>query len=73
MKSKNIPADIRKKSIKEAQSEIKQIIEKLDNIETNLEESIESYTRMTYLNNHIQNLFRQKAKEINLKKIKKKK
>ena len=30
MKSKNIPADIRVKSIKEAQNEIKQILEKLD-------------------------------------------
>ena len=31
MKSKNIPADIRAKSIKEAQNEIKEIIEKLCN------------------------------------------
>ncbi len=30
MKSKNIPADIRAKSIKEAQNEIKEIIEKLE-------------------------------------------
>ena len=73
MKSKNIPADIREKSIKEAQNEIKQIVEKLDNTETNLEESMESYTRMMYLNNHIQNLFKQKAKEIKLKNISKKK
>ena len=73
MKSKNIPADIREKSIKEAQNEIKQIIEKLDNTDTNLEESMESYTRMMYLNNHIQNLFKQKAKEIKLNKMSKKK
>ena len=32
MKSKNIPADIRSKSIKEAQNEIKDIIAKLENI-----------------------------------------
>ena len=31
MKSKNIPADIRAKSIKEAQNEIKELIEKLEN------------------------------------------
>ena len=31
MNSKKIPADISKKSIKEAQSEIKMIIEKLEN------------------------------------------
>ena len=64
MKSKNIPADIRAKSIKEAQNEIKQIIEKLENTETNLEVSIEQYDRMMQLNYHIQNQFRQKANEI---------
>ena len=40
MKSKNIPADIKSKSIKEAQNEIKEIITNLENKETNLEESI---------------------------------
>ena len=64
MKSKNIPADIRTKSIKEAQNEIKQIIEKLENTETNLENSIEQYERMMQLNYHIQDQFRQKANEI---------
>ena len=63
MKSKNIPADIRAKSIKEAQNEIKEIIEKLENTETNLEDSIERYDRMNQLNTHIQDKFRQKAKE----------
>ena len=64
MKSKNIPADIRAKSIKEAQNEIKEIIEKLENAETNLEDSIEWYNRMNQLNNHIQDKFREKANEI---------
>ena len=64
MKSKNIPADIRTKSIKEAQNEIKQIIEKLENTETNLEDSIEQYNRMIQLNYHIQDQFRQKSIEI---------
>ena len=64
MKSKNIPADIRTKSIKEAQNEIKEIIEKLENTETNLEDSIEQYDRMMQLNYHIQDQFRQKANEI---------
>ena len=64
MKSKNIPADIRAKSIKEAQNEIKEIIEKLENAETNLEDSIEWYDRMNQLNIHIQDKFRQKANEI---------
>ena len=64
MKSKNIPVDIRAKSTKEAQNEIKQIIEKLENTETNLENSIEQYNRMIQLNYHIQDQFRQKANEI---------
>ena len=64
MKLKNIPADIRAKSIKEAQNEIKQIIEKLENTEVNLEDSIEQYDRMMQLNFHIQDQFRQKANEI---------
>tara|TARA_B100001769_G_C21582455_1_gene329348 strand:+ start:52 stop:285 length:234 start_codon:yes stop_codon:yes gene_type:complete len=64
MKSKNIPADIRAKSIKEAQKEIKEIIEKLENTETNLEDSIEWYNRMNQLNAHIQDQFKEKANEI---------
>ena len=64
MKSKNIPVDIRAKSTKEAQNEIKQIIEELENTETNLEDSIEHYNRMIQLNYHIQDKFRQKANEI---------
>ena len=64
MKSKNIPVDIRTKSIKEAQNEIKQIIEKLENTKINLEDSIKQYNRMIQLNHHIQDQFRQKANEI---------
>ena len=75
MKSKNIPADISKKTIKEAQNEINEIIEKLEDRETNLENVVEHYNRMIQLNYHIQDQFRQKAKEIqqsNLNKNKKK-
>ena len=64
MKSKNIPADIRAKTIKEAQKEINDIIENLENKETKLETSIEKYNRMMQLNNHIQDKFKEKAKEI---------
>ena len=64
MKSKNIPSDIKEKSIKEAQNEIKDIIANLENTDTNLEESIGKYTRMVQLNNHIQDQFRRKLKEI---------
>ena len=73
MNSKNIPADIRAKSIKEAQNEIKEIIEKLENTETNLEDSIEQYNRMMQLNYHIQDQFKQKAKEIRQSTLRKKK
>ena len=70
MKSKNIPVDIRSKSIKEAQNEIKEIILKLENSDTDLENSMEQYNRMMQLNYHIQNQFRQKANEIRQSKSK---
>ena len=73
MKSKNIPADIRTKSIKDAQNEIKDTIQRLEKSTTNLEESMHHYNRMLLLNRHIQELFKLKAKEIKNNKFKKKK
>jgi len=64
MKSKNIPADIKIKSIKEAQSEIKQIISNLEDSDTNLEESMDKYNRMMHLNEHIREQFKKRLKEI---------
>ena len=64
MKSKNIPDDIKSKSIKEAQNEIKDIISNLENTEINLEESLDKYNRMMQLNYHIQEQFREKLKKI---------
>tara|TARA_B110000438_G_C15635272_1_gene572791 strand:- start:226 stop:471 length:246 start_codon:yes stop_codon:yes gene_type:complete len=64
MKSKNIPADISNKTIKESQNEIKDIIDKLESIELNTEDSRAKYNRMIQLNNHIQDKFKQKANEI---------
>ena len=64
MKSKNIPADIKKKSIKAAQNEIKEIISKLESTDSSLENSIDQYERMLALNYHIQEEFKKKAKEI---------
>ena len=64
MKSKNIPADIKSKSIKEAQNEIKEIIANLESTETNLEESMDRYNRMMELNYHIQEQFKKKLAEI---------
>ena len=73
MKLKNIPVDIRSKSIKEAQNEIKEIILKLENSDTDLENSMEQYNRMMQLNYHIQDKFKQKSNEIrkSSKKVKK--
>ena len=64
MKLKNIPADISAKSIKEAQNEIKEIIAKLENTETDLQNSLEQYNRMMQLNSYIQEQFRKKANKI---------
>ena len=64
MKSKKIPADIKFKSIKEAQNEIKEIITNLEDNNTNLEESMDKYNRMMQLNYHIQEQFKKKLKEI---------
>ena len=64
MKSKKIPVDIKSKSIREAQNEIKEIIENLESTETNPVESIDKYNRMMQLNYHIQEQFKKKLKEI---------
>ena len=64
MKSKNIPADIRTKSIKEAQNEIKEIIAKLEDKDADLKSSLDQYNRMLYLNLHIHEQFKKKTKEI---------
>jgi len=73
MKSKNIPADIKFKSIKEAQSEIKEIITNLEDSNTNLEESMDKYNRMMHLNEHIRRQFQKEIKEIRKSNINKKK
>ena len=65
MKSKNIPEDIKKKSIKEAQKGIKEIISRLENKDAILDQSINKYKRMLDLNYHIQEEFKKKAKLIN--------
>ena len=64
MKSKNIPADIKFKSIKEAQNEIKEIITKLEDNNTNLEESMDKYNRMMHLNEYIREQFQKQLREI---------
>ena len=64
MKTENIPADIKSKSLKETRYEIDRILGKLENQETNLEDSLSDYQRLIQLNKHIDNLFKIKFKEI---------
>ena len=64
MKNENIPADVKSKSLKEARDEINDILNKLENKETELESSIDDYKRLIQLNNHIDKLFKKKVREI---------
>ena len=69
---KNIPEDIKVKSIKEAQDEIKVIIQELESSDENIQDSIDKYKRMMQLNYHIQEEFKKKAKKINKTSLEKK-
>ena len=64
MKNENIPADIKSKSLKEARREIDEILSKLENQKTNLDDSMSDYQRLIQLNKHIDELFKKKFKEI---------
>ena len=65
MTSKNIPGDIKSKSIKETREEINKILEKIEKGGTNLESHRDDYERLLKLNKHIDDLFKKKLKEIN--------
>ena len=65
MTSKNIPADIRSKSIKETREEINKILEKIEKGDTNLESHTSDYDKLLKLNKHMDELFKKKLKEIN--------
>ena len=69
MNSKNIPADIKDKSIEDAQKEVSEILEILEK-EANLENSIEKYHRLIFLNNYIEHKFKDKLKNISKKNFK---
>ena len=66
MKNENIPADVKSKSLKEAKEEINDILDKLENKDTNLANSLNDYKRLIQLNNHIDVLFKKKVREISL-------
>ena len=65
MTSKNIPEDIKSKSIKETKEEINKILEKIEKVDTNLESHTSDYDKLLKLNKHMDNLFKKKLKEIN--------
>ena len=66
MNSQNIPADIKSKSVEEAQKEVAEIIEILEK-EENLENSITKYHRLILLNNYIEQKFKDKSKKLSKK------
>ena len=73
MKNENIPENTKSKSIKEIKEEINQILEKLENQETNLSDSMIDYARLVSLNKRVDIIFKKKNKAISIigKKIKK--
>ena len=64
MKTEIIPDEAKSKSIKEIKEEINQILEKLENKDTNLPESMNEYARLLSLNKKIDLLFKKRSKEI---------
>ncbi len=64
MKMKNIPPDIKSKSINDAKSEIQDILERLEKDQANLESSTKDYQRLLLLNDHVDNLFKEKLNKI---------
>ena len=64
MKRKNIPTDIKSKSLNETKSEISDILERLENNQVDLEVSKKDYERLLILNDHIDNLFKEKLNNI---------
>ena len=64
MKMKNIPVDIKSKSLNEAKSEIADILERLENENANLENSTKDYERLLSLNRYIDSLFKERLNKI---------
>ena len=65
MKIKNIPPDIKSKSINEAKIEILDILKRLEDNGIDLENSKKDYERLILLNNHVDNVFKEKLNKIN--------
>ena len=75
MKTKNIPGNVKSKSLKEAKNEINDILNKLEKNDIDLDKSMDQYKRLVELNHHIDNLFKSKFQDISAmtKKIKNRK
>ena len=64
MKTENIPADIKSKSLKEARDEINEILANLETKNLDLSNAENAYKRLLNLNKHVENLFKMKSKQI---------
>jgi exonuclease VII small subunit len=64
MKNENIPVDIKSKSLKEAKEEIDIILGKLESENVDLGNSLDDFQRLIQLNKHVEDLFKNKSKEI---------
>ena len=64
MKMKNIPVDIKSKSLNEAKLEIADILERLENENADLKNSTKDYERLLSLNRYIDSLFRERLNKI---------
>ncbi len=64
MKTKNIPPDIKSKSLNEAKSEILDILDRLEKKDADLASSKNDYQRLLTLNNYVDGLFKEKIKKI---------
>ncbi len=71
MKTKNIPPDIKSKSIKDAKSEISDILERLEKDGIDIDGSKRDYSRLLLLNDHVYTLFKEKLNKIQSMKKKK--
>ena len=64
MKNENILVDVKSKSLKEARKEINEILNKLEDKNTDLTSSMDDYLRLIQLNKHIDLIFKKKVKEV---------
>ena len=64
MKTKNIPVDIKSKSLNEAKIEISNILERLEKKNVDLENSNKDYQRLLHLSKHVETLFKEKLSKI---------